>query len=321
MTRVYVNGTEITDRVISVSTPDALTAGAQITFTPVEITVKNRDGAYSIGTKAHIPADVLPSSVAVRVVRDMGEFVGRLVSVDAHVPGVATLTAESDIAAIMGTVVSATVIEKTPAEAVRIIAEAAGIKTGNGFNAAIAEQFAAGMLCNAVPVAGDGLTLSAVLSAIAELASMRLSIAGDTLDASVPHSAAPYWRISPGDIITSSDFARRDEVPGYSVDYLFSGNAPAIGGATKGNIWTQECGASSWLQICNNVSAHAFGHKAMMAPRWSVTVTVHASACYAAPGSVLFLDAPAIGVYAACVVAGVQEDEGWYRLTLEERRT
>ena len=110
-------------------------------------------------------------------------------------------------------------------------------------------------------------------------------------------------------------------VVGYSVDFLMSGGVPAAAGKTVGNVWKQEYGASSWLQCCDAGSAAALGEKAMKNPRWTLALTVKAGVLFAQPGTVAQVNSPSNGIAAAAVITGVAEDNGWYKLTMEERRT
>ena len=318
MTRVYLNGMDISDRVISTSIEESLTADAQIRISPVEITVSNLDSAYFRAGKSHLPPGIALSLIEVRIEMDTGTWTGVLSGIDTHQLGLAVLTAESRLAQIMSAPVTASIMYATPAQAIAILAASAGLRTGTGLAIANAEQD--GIMVNVLLTEADNISLSQAISSIAELASMRLIVSDNALDAAVPHSVDPFWRIGSPEAVAIQGYSKIREIDGYSVAYIGSGGVPKSGGAAKGNIWTQECGPASWLQVCDGGSASALGEKAMLRPRWSLVAITRKDAVYATPGSVMQIDIPEIGMNETAVVVGVVPEDDWQKITLEERR-
>ena len=316
MTRVYLNGMDISERVISTSIEESLTADAQIRISPVEIAVSNRDSAYFRAGKSHLPPGIALSLIEVRIEMDTGTWTGVLSGIDTHQIGLAVLTAESRLSQIMSAPVTASIMYATPAQAISILAASAGLRTGTGLAIANAEQD--GIMVNVLLTEADNISLSQAISSIAELASMRLVVLDNALDAAVPHSVDPFWRIgSPRPPFRVPEDSGDRWV---FVAYIGSGGVPKSGGAAKGNIWTQECGPASWLQVCDGGSASALGEKAMLRPRWSLVAITRKDAVYATPGSVMHIDIPEIGMNETAVVVGVVPEDDWQKITLEERR-
>ena len=193
MTRVYLNGMDISERVIKTSIEESLTADAQIRISPVEITVSNRDSAYFRSGKSHLPPGIALSLIEVRIEMDTGTWTGVLSGIDTHQLGLAVLTAESRLAQIMSAPVTSSIMYATPAQAIAILAASAGLRTGTGLAIANAEQD--GIMVNVLLTEADNISLSQAISSIAELASMRLIVSDNALDAAVRHSVAPFWRI------------------------------------------------------------------------------------------------------------------------------
>jgi len=176
-----------------------------------------------------------------------------------------------------------------------------------------------GLSINALLTEADNIPVAQAISAIADLASMRVLVTGDGLDAASPHSEAPYWTLASRDIISVQSHRNIKSFDGYSITYAATG-APAAGGARQGDIYSAECGAHSWLQINDYATAARLGERALMRPRWEFVALTRRDAVYAAPGSVIFVDAPEIGICQRAVVSSVAIDMAWQTLTLEEGR-